>query len=120
MSGSYSGRRIDLGQPDPHARRESQSGNGGFNTQFGSTSVVASITGNLGASPANQSHTLTYSSPANGFDANSPGGSAITGGDEVAVRLGIACTLTGQTAGTYPGPGGRTARATTATSSTSS
>ena len=60
-------------------------------------------------SPANQNHTLTYSSPANGFDANSPGGSAITGGDEAAVRLGIACTLSGQTAGTYPGPGGRTA-----------
>ena len=87
----------------------SQSGNGGFNVQFGSTSVVANITGNLGGSPTNQSHTLTYSSPANGFDANSPGGSALTGGDEAAVRLGIACNLSGQSAGTYPGPGGRTA-----------
>ena len=71
MSGSYSGPRSLSGNLTLTSGT-SQSRNGGFNTQFGPTAVVANITGNLGGSPTNQNHTLTYSSPANGFDANSP------------------------------------------------
>ena len=32
----------------------------------------------------------------------------VNGGDECALRMGLASTISGQTAGTYPGPGGRT------------
>src|SRR5262249_6365488 len=107
MNGSYSGAGSLAGNLTL-TPGVSQSSGSAFNTQFGSTSVVANITGHLGGSPTSQSHTLTYSSPSSGFDANSPGGGQITGADEVAVRLGISCTLSGQTAGQYPGPGGRT------------
>ncbi len=64
---------------------------------------AATIQGTSNGSPI--AHTLRFTwsascSSSNGF---------VTGGDECAVRLGLPITYSGQTAGNYPGVGGRTA-----------
>ncbi len=77
------------------------SANIGFDDQTGSSSFGV-VTGTSNGFPVN--HRLRFV-----WNQSCSTDNAAGGGDECAVRLGMASTFSGQTAGTYPGPGSRTA-----------
>ncbi len=76
------------------------SSNSAANTAF-SQPNSATITGVSNGVP--QAHTLTFA-----WTASCASGSGLTGGDECAVRMGLPAEYDGETAGDYPGVGGRT------------
>src|SRR6185369_747070 len=78
------------------------SSNSSTNSAFDSGNVVATISGT--SNGVAKPHELDFS-----WTSSCSSGSGLTGGDECAVRGGIAITYSGETAGDYPGSGGRTA-----------
>src|SRR5690606_19717097 len=78
------------------------SGSGGGNTPFNQAGA-ATITGISNGIP--QVHTLTFSWT--GGCSSQDSSIFSTGGDECAVRMGIAAAYSGETAGDYPGVGSR-------------
>jgi hypothetical protein len=104
LSGTQSGGVLASGSlslPDPGSRTSGSSGQ----TNFGGTlSAVATITGT--SNGVNRPHQLNFSWTTS---CNSPGGGSAVGGDECAVRAGLAATISGQSAGAYPGQGSRNA-----------
>lgn len=102
LTGTHTGGTLASGTlslTDPGIRTSGASGQ----TPFGGTlSAVATINGV--SNGANVPHQLNFSWVSS---CSSPGGSSLVGGDECAVRAGLASTLSGQTAGAYPGQGSR-------------
>jgi len=102
LTGSQTGGTLasgGLGLADPGNRSSNSTGNGNF---AGTLSNVATITGT--SNGANVPHTLQFNWTSSCV---SNGGGDFTGADECAVRAGIAATISGQSAGNYPGPDGR-------------
>ncbi|MDX2167049.1 MAG: hypothetical protein SF182_08300, partial [Deltaproteobacteria bacterium] len=96
MGGSLASGTLSLGDPGNRS-----SGSTGVNA-FTTSSASATIDGVSNGSPVAHQVRFQWSS-----SCNSPGGSQFLGADECAVRAGLAATISGQTAGAYPGQGGR-------------
>jgi hypothetical protein len=102
LTGTQSGGTLASGTlslTDPGSRSSNSTGQNNFG---GTLSAVATITGT--SNGVNKPHQLNFS-----WSTSCTSNSAAAGGDECAVRAGLAATITGQTAGDYPGQGGRTA-----------
>ncbi len=102
LTGTQSGGTLASGTlslTDPGIRTSGANGQ----TPFGGTLAAAAVITGV-SNGANQPHQLQFAWTSS---CNSPGGGAFVGGDECAVRAGLASTLSGTSAGAYPGQGGR-------------
>jgi hypothetical protein len=100
VAGSQTGGTLangTLNLPDPGALTGSVADNVGFNP-----SASAQITGTSNGSPVSHSLSFTWTA-----SCTSTGIVVVQGGDECAVRLGLPTEYTSDTAGDYPGVGGR-------------
>jgi Disintegrin len=95
-SGTFTGGPLTL--PDPPA----SSGSGNANTPFDASTAVATVTGISNGAAIPQRFDFSWTT-----FCNSDSTSIFTGGDECAVRGGIAISYSGETAGDYPGVGSR-------------
>lgn len=95
-SGTFTGGPLTL--PDPPA----SSGTGNANTAFDANTAVATITGISNGVAIPQRFDFSWTT-----FCNSDSSFFLDGGDECAVRGGIAIAYGGETAGDYPGSGGR-------------
>ncbi|MBX3026564.1 hypothetical protein KF840_16790 [bacterium] len=106
LTGTQSGGTLvsgSLSLGDPGVRTSGATGQCSFGSPCGgvaATSATATINGT--SNGVNVPHQLNFSWTTS---CNSPGGGALVGGDECAVRAGLPATISGQTAGDYPGAG---------------
>ena len=96
-TGTFAGGPLTLGDP------AASSGGGNANTAFDASTAVATVTGVSNGAAIPQRFDFSWTT-----FCNSDSSFFLDGGDECAVRGGIAISYSGETAGDYPGAGPRT------------